>query len=174
MKMILTLHRETLPSPIGEIVILTDEQGRLRALDFSDYDERTTRLLNRHYGRGGWEILDAEAPTAALAAVQAYLEGDIGALNALETATGGTPFQREVWAALRATTPGTPQSYGALAARIGRPSAVRAVGMANGQNPIAIVAACHRIVGANGSLTGYAGGMERKQWLLDHEARHSR
>ena len=174
MKTILTLRRETLTSPIGEIVILTDDQGSLRALDFADYHERTTRLLNRHYGRGGWEVVDAKAPTVVLAAVQAYLAGDIGALDTLRTATGGTPFQREVWAALRATPPGAPQSYGALAARIGRPSAVRAVGMANGQNPIAIVAACHRIVGANGSLTGYAGGMERKQWLLDHEARHTR
>ena len=85
----------------------------------------------------------------------------------------GTDFQQAAWRALLAIPAGTTTSYGALAARIGRPSAVRAVGLANSANPIAIVAPCHRIVGAGGALTGYAGGLERKRWLLEHEARHA-
>jgi methylated-DNA-[protein]-cysteine S-methyltransferase len=83
--------------------------------------------------------------------------------------TGGTPFQREVWAALRRIPAGQIASYGQLAARIGRPAAVRAVGLANGSNPVGVIVPCHRVIGANGSLTGYGGGIERKRWLLAHE-----
>ena len=84
-------------------------------------------------------------------------------------AAAGTPFQQQVWAALTGIEPGTTTTYGALAASIGRPRAVRAVGAANGRNPIAIVVPCHRLVGADGTLTGYGGGLERKRWLLAHE-----
>ena len=170
----LPLLRETLPTPVGEVVILTDAQGRLRALDFDTHIARMTRLLDRHYGVGGWSAFDASTPTAARAALARYFDGDLAAIDGLETATGGTPFQREVWAALRQVTAAAPESYGALAVRIGRPSAVRAVGLANGANPVAIVVPCHRVIGANGSLTGYGGGVERKQWLLDHERKHAR
>jgi methylated-DNA-[protein]-cysteine S-methyltransferase len=83
--------------------------------------------------------------------------------------TGGTAFQREVWRALRKIRCGATVSYAKLADQIGRPTAVRAVGLANGSNPIGIVVPCHRVIGANGSLTGYGGGMERKRWLLEHE-----
>ena len=170
----LPLLRETLHSPIGAVVILTDAEGRLRALDFEDFADRMARLLDRHYGAGGWTLAEAPHPTSARKALERYFDGDLGAIDALETATGGTPFQQSVWAALRGVPAGAPESYGALARRLGRDSAVRAVGLANGANPIAIVAPCHRIVGSNGALTGYAGGLERKRWLLDHEARHSR
>lgn len=170
----LLLFRETLATPIGAVVLLTDADGRVRALDFEDYAERMTRLLNRHYGAGAWSIADASDRSLPCDALQRYFDGDLTGIDALETATGGTPFQRSVWAALRRVPAGASESYGALARRVGRESAVRAVGLANGANPIAIVAPCHRIVGANGALTGYAGGLERKQWLLDHEARHSR
>ncbi len=170
---ILTLRRETLASPVGIVVILTDEQGRLRAVDFEDYTPRMTRLLNRHYGEGGWAIGNATpSPSAGFTALTAYLAGDMSALDGLETATGGTAFQREVWAALRQCPVGTTESYKSLATRIGRPAAMRAVGMANGANPVAIVTPCHRVIGADGSLTGYGGGLERKQWLLNHEAAH--
>ncbi len=81
----------------------------------------------------------------------------------------GTPFQRRVWAALTHIPAGETRSYGAQATQIGRPSAVRAVGLANGQNPIGLVVPCHRVIGADGSLTGYGGGIERKRWLLRHE-----
>ena len=89
--------------------------------------------------------------------------------TALPVETGGTEFQREVWRALRAIPAGETRSYGALASSIGRASAVRAVGLANGANPIGVVVPCHRVIGQNGALTGYAGGIERKRWLLAHE-----
>ncbi|MFK5596863.1 methylated-DNA--[protein]-cysteine S-methyltransferase [Methylobacterium sp. HMF5984] len=166
------LRRETLASPIGTLVLLTDADGRLRVADFCDYRDRMETLLERGYGRGGWSIADSPHPSGALRALADYFDGDLTAIDAIETATGGTVLQRAVWAALRAVPPGTTESYGALAARIGHPRAVRPVGAANGANPICVVVPCHRVVGANGTLTGYGGGLERKRWLLDHEARH--
>ena len=168
--MTLQLRRETLATAIGEVVLLTDGGGRLRAVDFGDHDARMTTLLDRHYGRGGW---GAGPPSAAHAALSAYFAGDLRALDGIETTTGGTPFQREVWAALRRIAPGETTSYGALALALGRPKAVRAVGAANGANPISLVAPCHRVVGGGGALTGYAGGLDRKSWLLAHESRHA-
>ncbi len=127
------------------------------------------RLLRRHYGEGGWTVREAAAPTRARKALEAYFDGQIEAIDALETATGGTAFQRQVWAALRTIPAGTTWSYGALADRIGRPKAVRAAGLANGANPIGVIVPCHRVIGADGSLTGYGGGLPRKRWLLAHE-----
>src|SRR5208283_2077845 len=95
--------------------------------------------------------------------------GDLRVLDLLPVETGGTAFQRQVWQSLREIPCGTTVSYGQLAERIGRPSAVRAVGLANGANPVAVVVPCHRVIGSNGSLTGYGGGIERKRWLLNHE-----
>jgi methylated-DNA-[protein]-cysteine S-methyltransferase len=102
-------------------------------------------------------------------AINSYFAGELTAIDTLPVQTAGTPFQREVWYALRRIPCGTTVSYGKLAEQIGRPSAVRAVGLANGSNPIGVVVPCHRVIGANGSLTGYGGGMERKRWLLQHE-----
>jgi methylated-DNA-[protein]-cysteine S-methyltransferase len=87
----------------------------------------------------------------------------------LTVTTGGTDFQRTVWKALRAIPAGETRTYGQLAAAIGSPRAVRAAGLANGQNPVAVIVPCHRVIGANGTLTGYAGGLARKRWLLAHE-----
>ena len=171
--MTLHLRRETLATAIGEVVLLTDGDGRLRAVDFADHDARMLTLLDRHYGRGGWRAADSAAPpSAAHAALAAYFAGDVSALDGIETATGGTAFQQEVWAALRRIAPGETTSYGALALALGRPKAVRAVGAANGANPVSLVAPCHRVVGGGGALTGYAGGLHRKSWLLEHERRH--
>ena len=166
------LLRETLASPIGTLVLLIDADGRLRVADFEDFHDRMVALLDRGYGRGGWSVTDARHPSRAFGAVSGYFDGDLAAIDEVETATGGTVLQRAVWAALRSVPAGTTESYGALAARIGHPRAVRPVGAANGANPICIVVPCHRVVGANGTLTGYGGGLERKRWLLDHEARH--
>ncbi len=172
--MTLQLRREILATAIGEVVLLTDGGGRLRAVDFTDQATRMTTLLDRHYGRGGWRAREgAEPPSSTHAALSAYFAGDLRALDGIETATGGTPFQREVWAALRRIAPGETTSYGALASAIGRPRAVRAVGAANGANPISLVAPCHRVIGGGGALTGYAGGLDRKSWLLEHESRHA-
>jgi methylated-DNA-[protein]-cysteine S-methyltransferase len=164
----LQLKRERVATPTGVIVLLTDASGRLRALDWEDHQERMRRLLRLHYGKDV-VVSDAGAPSAARAAVEAYFAGDLAALDRLEVETAGTPFQRAVWAALRHIPVGRTLSYGALAAEIGRPRAVRAVGLANGSNPIGVVVPCHRVIGADGSLTGYGGGLPRKRWLLEHE-----
>jgi methylated-DNA-[protein]-cysteine S-methyltransferase len=113
------------------------------------------------------------APAEIVQALGAYFEGQLDALDRLPVAAGGTPFQRLVWSALRTIPAGTTTSYGRLAASIGRPGASRAVGLANGANPIGIVVPCHRVIGAAGQLTGYGGGLDRKRWLLEHERRWS-
>lgn len=161
------LQLDHFASAIGNIRLVHDEDGRLRALDFEDHDDRLNRLLRHHYGRP--ELSQVRAPEATVKALRAYFAGDYGALDSLPIATGGTPFQRTVWAALREIPWGETMSYGAVAARIGRPTAVRAVGLANGSNPIAIVVPCHRVIGATGALTGFGGGLHRKRWLLEHE-----
>jgi O-6-methylguanine DNA methyltransferase len=156
-------------SPVSSLLLVTDNDGVLRALDFADYEPRMHRLLREHYG--DYTLAEGAAPVSLTRALDAYFAGDLDALAEVTTATGGTPFQREVWTALRAIPAGATRSYGQLAASIGRPGASRAVGAANGSNPIAIVVPCHRVIGASGTLTGYGGGLARKQWLLDHESR---
>jgi methylated-DNA-[protein]-cysteine S-methyltransferase len=158
-------------APIAKLLIVTDEDGALRALEFADHKARMNRMLRDHYGNE--ELHEGAAPPAILRALEAYFAGDLVALDDIQTATGGTPFQREVWQALRAIPAGVTKSYGQLAAEIGRAGASRAVGAANGANSIAIVVPCHRVIGANGTLTGYGGGLPRKRWLLDHERQYS-
>ena len=162
-----TLTLDRIATPVGEVLMVTDARGAVRALDFIDYAERMTRLLARH--APGAVVVEGRAPAAARQAVEAYFNGDVRALDAVTVTTGGTAFQRRVWAALRAIPAGETRSYGQLAAAIGAPRAVRAAGLANGQNPVAVIVPCHRVIGANGTLTGYAGGLERKRWLLAHE-----
>jgi methylated-DNA-[protein]-cysteine S-methyltransferase len=163
------LYLERLPTVIGDMLIVTDDQDRLRALDFADYEARMLKLMRRHYGEGAFVLAERASPSPARQALERYLAGELDALNKLEVATGGTAFQRQVWAALRAIPVGETVSYARLAAQIGRPKAVRAVGLANGSNPIGVVVPCHRVIGSSGHLTGYAGGMDRKAWLLRHE-----
>ena len=154
-------------SPLGGMLLVTDEAGVLRAADFHDFEDRLHRLLRLHYG--ALAPVAGEVPAPVQAGFAAYFAGDFAALAALPWATAGTEFQRQVWAALGGIPPGQTSSYGVLAARLGRPAAVRAVGAANGANPLSIVVPCHRLVGASGGLTGYAGGLARKHWLLKHE-----
>lgn len=156
-----------MPSPIGDILLVTDDEGALRALDFADYETRMLRLLrlqNRDV-----DLSSGHAPEEVRRSIRAYFEGDFHALSSVRWETGGTSFQRQVWEALGSIPPGSTSTYSQIAVDIGRPSAKRAVGMANGSNPIAIVVPCHRVIGWNGSLTGYGGGLSRKQWLLRHE-----
>jgi len=162
------LFLDRAPSPIGELLIVTDETGLLRAVDFHDFEHRLRRLLRLHYGDLPLEANAAPAETRA--AFARYFAGELDALAALAWETGGTPFQRAVWRALSTIPPGQTVTYSELARRVERPVAIRAVGAANGANPLSIVAPCHRVIGANGALTGYAGGVERKRWLLTHEA----
>ncbi len=170
----LILSIDRLATPIGELLIVTDRDGKLRVADWTDYEDRMLLLLRRHYGEGGYTLKAARDPGGLTSAMRSYFEGDLDILDRLSVATAGTPFQRDVWRALREIKCGTTISYAELARRIGRPSAVRAVGLANGQNPISIVVPCHRVIGSNGSLTGYGGGIERKRWLLRHEGVASR
>ena len=161
----LTLDR--IATPVGEVLLVTDGEGAVRALDFADYEDRMMRLLARH--APGAVLTGGRAPETVRRAIEAWFNGDVRALDGVAVKTGGTDFQRSVWAALRAIPHGQTRTYGQLAAAIGRPKAVRAAGLANGQNPVAVIVPCHRVIGANGTLTGYAGGLERKRWLLRHE-----
>ncbi|MGH6793963.1 MAG: methylated-DNA--[protein]-cysteine S-methyltransferase [Methylocella sp.] len=161
------LRLERLRTPIGTTLLVTDEAGALRAFDFEDLERRMARLLVRHYGAANLEV--GAAPLAVTGPISRYFDGDLHALDDVRWATAGTPFQRSVWAALTTIPAGETLSYGGLASRIGKPNAVRAVGLAIGANPVAIIVPCHRVIGADGSLTGYGGGLPRKQWLLDHE-----
>jgi methylated-DNA-[protein]-cysteine S-methyltransferase len=163
-----TLTLDRVVTPVGEVLLVTDTDGAVRALDFAGYEARMHRLLARHCG-GAPALVEGRAPAAVRRAVEAYFAGDLAALDELPVKTAGTAFQRSVWAALRAIPAGETRSYGQLAAAVGSPKAVRAAGLANGQNPIAVIVPCHRVIGANGTLTGYAGGLERKRWLLAHE-----
>lgn len=164
----LTLTLDRVASPVGEVLVVTDADGAVRALDFHDFEDRMRRLLRRHYGEV--VLTPGRAPEPVRAAVAAYFAGDLAAFDAVEVRTGGTDFQRRVWAALRDIPAGETRSYGQLAAAIGAPKAMRAVGLANGANPVGVIVPCHRVIGASGTLTGYAGGLERKRWLLAHEA----
>jgi methylated-DNA-[protein]-cysteine S-methyltransferase len=158
---------DRIPSPVGTMTLVWDADQALRALDFDDYEERMQRLLRRHYG--ACTLTPAPVPPALRAALAAFFEGDCDAITRVAVRTNGTAFQRRVWEALRGIPAGRTTTYGELAARIGAPTASRAVGLANGSNPIAIVVPCHRVIGADGALTGYAGGLARKRWLLEHE-----
>jgi len=144
-------------SPIGDM-LLTGDGAALTGVDFLD---RTADPVGQR---------DDGAFAEATTQLRAYFGGELTEFN-LELATGGTPFQQRVWSALRAIPYGTTTSYGRLAATLGDVRATRAVGSANGRNPISIIIPCHRVIGADGSLTGYGGGMDRKQWLLALEGR---
>jgi len=162
-----TLTLDRAATPAGEVLLVTDGLGSVRALDFAGYEDRMNRLLVRH--APGASLTAGRAPGPVRTALERYFGGDVHALDGLTVTTGGTDFQRSVWKALRAIPAGETRTYGQLAAAIGSPKAVRAVGLANGRNPVALIVPCHRVIGANGTLTGYAGGLERKRWLLQHE-----
>jgi methylated-DNA-[protein]-cysteine S-methyltransferase len=163
------LLMDRISTPIGELLILADNGGNLRAVEWSDHEARMRRLLRVRHGAEGYVLESASNPHGLSQAISRYFAGELTAIDNLPVETAGTAFQREVWRRLRTIPCGTTLSYGELARRIGRPAAVRAVGLANGSNPIGVVVPCHRVIGANGSLTGYGGGIERKQWLLAHE-----
>ncbi len=161
-----TLQFDRIESPIGTILLAVDD-GQLCTLDYEDYEQRMMTLLERRYGPV--HLVPTTDPCGFSGRVRDYFAGDYSALDAIPVNTGGTAFQQQVWSALRSIPVGTTLTYSALAARVGRPTAYRAVGGTNALNPVAIVLPCHRVVGADTSLTGYAGGLERKQWLLKHE-----
>jgi methylated-DNA-[protein]-cysteine S-methyltransferase len=160
------LRFDRVETPLGTIVVVVNGAA-LCALDFGDCEARMRRLLGRRFG--DFEMSSAQNPAGIGTRIDAYFCGELDAFEDVEVEPRGTPFQELVWRALRAIAPGETAGYGELAARIGRPTAARAVGLANRLNPVALVIPCHRVIGANGELTGYAGGLDRKRWLLEHE-----
>jgi methylated-DNA-[protein]-cysteine S-methyltransferase len=165
----LSLWVDRLETPLGDMLVVADEAGNLRATFWSEKDRPMEQFLERHYAPVHLEFVPVRDPHGLTSAIARYFAGEVHSIDELPVKTAGTDFQRAVWRALRDIPCGTTISYGELARWIGRPEAVRAVGLANGANPIGVVVPCHRVIGANGSLAGYGGGMERKRWLLDHE-----
>jgi len=162
-----TFSLDRLKTPIGTALMISDANGALRAFDWEDHADRIKGLLRLQYG--AVELKDARAPKAIRAALTDYFGGDLAALKTIEWRIAGTDFQRKVWMALPKIPAGKTMSYGALAAKLGKPNAMRAVGHANGSNPISVVIPCHRLIAANGALVKYGSGLERKRWLLEHE-----
>jgi methylated-DNA-[protein]-cysteine S-methyltransferase len=160
---------DRIKTPIGDLDIVADEDGRLRAVEWAEQADRMHHSLRLQYGKDGYALKTARNPAGLSAAMRAYFDGELSAIDRLKVATAGTDFQKSVWKALRGIACGETITYAILAERIGRPTAVRAVGTANGANPISVVVPCHRVIGTNGTLTGYGGGIERKRWLLAHE-----
>ena len=162
---------ETIDTPTGRMRIITDDEGRLRSVDWDDHESRMMKLLARHCGTNSFSLREsADVGGRAGAGGVFRWRGFCGRHPADEDPRHRIPMQD--MGSLRTIPVGHSISYGALAARIGRPGASRAVGLANGANPIAIVVPCHRVIGADSSLTGYGGGLERKRWLLAHERAH--
>jgi methylated-DNA-[protein]-cysteine S-methyltransferase len=158
-------------SPIGSFAVVVDAGGRVRAAGFADGHARMETWLRAHSGGDHVELARTRAPSGVADAIRRYFAGDLAAIDDLPVFAEGTEFQRAVWAALREIPCGETRSYGDIARRIGNPGAVRAVGLANNANPIGVVVPCHRVIGSDGSLTGYGGGIPRKRWLLSHEQR---
>lgn len=163
---VIDLFIDTIASPVGTILLVTDGE-KLCALDYTDCEPRMLKLLQARYGPV--RLKKGADACGFNSALRAYLAGDLTAIDHIPVHIGGTSFQQQVCSALRMIPPGSVLTYGEMAMQLGRSTASRAVGMANALNPVAIVIPCHRLVGAHGALTGYAGGLERKRWLLAHE-----
>jgi methylated-DNA-[protein]-cysteine S-methyltransferase len=162
-----TFSIDRLETPIGPALLVTDGEGLLRAFDWEDHAERIRELLRLQYG--AVELKEVPAPKAIRSALTDYFGGDLDALKTIQWRIAGTPFQQKVWNALPKIPAGQTMTYGALATKLGSPNAMRAVGHANGSNPISVVIPCHRLIAANGSLVKYGSGLARKRWLLMHE-----
>ncbi len=157
---------DRISTPIGDMIIVARD-GAVLLLEFEDASDRITRELKSRFE--GEELQPASNPFGLSDRIRDYFAGKLTAIDDILTDGGGTAFELRVWAELRRIPCGETISYGELATRIGNRQAMRAVGLANGKNPIAIIVPCHRVIGADGKLTGYGGGLHRKEWLLKHE-----
>ena len=158
---------DRMSTPLGAAVLIADERGAMRMFSWEEQADASGRVLHRIHPDA--TLVHRRDPFRLVSSLTRYFDGEITILDGIPVAFSGTPFQRKVWIALRSIEGGTTLSYGALARRIHEPQAVRAVGVANGRNPIGVVVPCHRVIGGDGSLTGYGGGLDRKRWLLNHE-----
>jgi methylated-DNA-[protein]-cysteine S-methyltransferase len=163
---VVELWIDRVSSEIGTVLVVSDGSA-ICAVDFESHEARMHELLAKQYP--SFNLVPKRNPLGVSDRLRAYFEGELDALDAIPVNPGGTDFQREVWMHLRSIPPGKTLTYGQLADLLKKPKSARAVGMTNSLNPISIVLPCHRVIGANGKLTGYAGGLDRKRWLLHHE-----
>jgi methylated-DNA-[protein]-cysteine S-methyltransferase len=166
----MNLSFDRLETPIGAVVLMA-LNAHLVLVDFEDNETRYRKILDKRFKT--YTLEPTPNPHDFTKALGAYFAGDLSVIHNLPVDTGGTAFQARVWHTLKDIPAGDTWSYSQLAQALEQPSAVRAVGMTNGLNPISLVLPCHRVIGANGNLTGYAGGLKRKQWLLEFEAKHA-
>lgn len=154
-------------TPLGEIYLSVDREGALRSLDWHEDGRDYYYSLNRYYR--DIECVKRAMPIDLRTLLQDYFAGNLNAIDNIEISLPGTDFQKSVWAALCEVPVGQTCSYGDIANKLENPGAMRAVGMANNANPIALVVPCHRVIGADGKMVGYGSGVTRKEWLLRHE-----
>ena len=166
-----TFFFDVVDTPVGKLAIVADQKGAMRLLSFDGEKDRWRKQFLRRFPDA--DLVERRDPFGHASALKRYFAGDMKALDTIPVVFGGTAFQNKVWKQLRKIPVGRTLSYGALAKKIGEPKAMRAVGLANGSNPIAVVVPCHRVIGSDGSLTGFGGGLPRKRWLLEHEAKHT-
>ena len=159
-----TITTDRIDTPAGPLLIAVRGETVV-ACGFEDHWPGLQGRVGARFAGEDW----IEEPSRASRAVARYIAGELDAIEDLDVDTGGTPFQQEVWAALRTIPAGATWSYADLAQSVGRAGAVRAVGSANGANPVSVIVPCHRVVRSDGSLGGYGGGLPRKAWLLAHE-----
>lgn len=159
--------QSSISTALGPMELVYEADGLLRAAEFTNDGTRIETSIGRFIHEQPRPA--ASTPAHLANAFTAYFAGDLRALETLPTAHFGSEFEQKVWAELRRIPPGQTRSYGELARILGDAGASRAVGIANSRNPLAIVVPCHRVIGADGSLTGYAGGLAAKEWLLRHE-----
>jgi methylated-DNA-[protein]-cysteine S-methyltransferase len=157
---------DAVSTPVGEVVLIS-QGNRLYALEFDNGQGGVVGRMRRRFREPNF--IFGKDVFGFAARLGAWFRGDLRAVEEIAVETGGREFQQRVWAAVRAIAPGETRTYGQIAAGLGSPRLARAVGQANARNPVAIVIPCHRVIGSGGKLTGYAAGIHRKRWLLDHE-----
>jgi methylated-DNA-[protein]-cysteine S-methyltransferase len=160
------LLTDRIATPIGKMVLVARDKALL-ILEFVDAEERAARELRQRFG--AYDLKPTPNPFGFSAKVCDYFNGDLNALDGLLTDGGGTAFEEQVWRELKKIPCGNTVSYGEIAQKLGDIKLSRAVGAANGKNPISLAVPCHRVIGSDGKLTGYGGGLHRKKWLLKHE-----
>jgi len=162
----LNLLYDEIESPIGPLLLVVGDD-LIHVAEFDSDPEQVRARLEPRFR--SYDLTPRKNPSGYSKKMRDYFKGDLRAIDEIQVHRGGTPFQNRVWKELRAIPAGETCSYADIARAIGRPTATRAVGAANGRNPIAIIVPCHRVIGADGTLTGYGGGLDRKRWLLEHE-----